>query len=226
MKRCPKCNSTYTDDMLSYCLTDGTPLVRQGKGYDSEATMVVNPPPAVFPIAPSSSYNSESQQQAGGRRTQVVPLILMLVAGLVIGLLVTYILLRPATSAPTQSSQIANAPTTNTTGIRTSETSSKQSTANPAPKPTSTSPANVSSQDARWFIILGTFEPSDRAGANSRLQRMKAEGFTDAYIANTNEYSNFTPDKLAVVLGPYSESEARRIGSKVTSLSPTIKPGW
>lgn len=26
IKRCPSCNSTYTDDALSYCLRDGTPL--------------------------------------------------------------------------------------------------------------------------------------------------------------------------------------------------------
>ncbi|MCW5961876.1 MAG: SH3 domain-containing protein [Pyrinomonadaceae bacterium] len=26
MKRCPKCNNTYTDDSLKFCLTDGTPL--------------------------------------------------------------------------------------------------------------------------------------------------------------------------------------------------------
>ncbi|MCA1557977.1 MAG: hypothetical protein LC731_05485, partial [Acidobacteria bacterium] len=26
MKRCPKCQSTYTDDLLSYCLQDGSTL--------------------------------------------------------------------------------------------------------------------------------------------------------------------------------------------------------
>src|SRR5262245_2003043 len=27
MKACPKCNSTFTDETLSFCLTDGTPLI-------------------------------------------------------------------------------------------------------------------------------------------------------------------------------------------------------
>lgn len=27
MKRCPKCNSTYSDETLKFCLTDGTPLL-------------------------------------------------------------------------------------------------------------------------------------------------------------------------------------------------------
>lgn len=35
MKRCPKCNSTYTNDSLSFCLDDGTPLVPST--YDSQA---------------------------------------------------------------------------------------------------------------------------------------------------------------------------------------------
>jgi hypothetical protein len=30
MKVCPKCHSTFTDDTLSFCLTDGTPLVSTG----------------------------------------------------------------------------------------------------------------------------------------------------------------------------------------------------
>lgn len=39
MKQCPVCKTTYTDDSLSYCLTDGTPL----KGTDREQETVVRP---------------------------------------------------------------------------------------------------------------------------------------------------------------------------------------
>jgi hypothetical protein len=76
------------------------------------------------------------------------------------------------------------------------------------------------------FDVLGTFTSDDKAGANARLEQVKSKGFRDAYIVDTNSYSNFTPNRLAVVLGPYSESEARRIGSQVRTLTPTIKPGW
>jgi hypothetical protein len=37
--RCPSCNQTYTDEALSFCPNDGTPLVREAPG-------AYNPPPA------------------------------------------------------------------------------------------------------------------------------------------------------------------------------------
>lgn len=42
MKRCPRCNQTYNDGSLNFCLLDGTPLV----ATDSEPTVVM-PKPAV-----------------------------------------------------------------------------------------------------------------------------------------------------------------------------------
>jgi ketosteroid isomerase-like protein len=48
MKRCPKCQSTYTDDTLRFCLQDGTPLVSvsgsaSGPGLsDAEKTLVLD----------------------------------------------------------------------------------------------------------------------------------------------------------------------------------------
>lgn len=35
MKVCPKCHSTFTDETLSFCLTDGTPLVHQNLSSDN-----------------------------------------------------------------------------------------------------------------------------------------------------------------------------------------------
>lgn len=55
MKRCPKCNSTYTDESLSYCLADGSQLVEAGAepmtvvipdDRISQPTVVRQPPPA------------------------------------------------------------------------------------------------------------------------------------------------------------------------------------
>jgi uncharacterized cupin superfamily protein len=42
MKRCPKCNQTYDDASLNFCLTDGAPLLEIG----SEPTVVIPKPPA------------------------------------------------------------------------------------------------------------------------------------------------------------------------------------
>lgn len=45
MKICRKCHKTYTDETLSFCLADGTPLIREaGTPYDSQATMVSHGP--------------------------------------------------------------------------------------------------------------------------------------------------------------------------------------
>ncbi len=41
MKRCPTCNQTYADDSMSFCLSDGAPLVRDTGGeYPSQPTLV------------------------------------------------------------------------------------------------------------------------------------------------------------------------------------------
>lgn len=41
MKRCPQCNRTYTDDALSFCLDDGSPLVSASapSSFDPSATI-------------------------------------------------------------------------------------------------------------------------------------------------------------------------------------------
>lgn len=76
MKRCPKCQSTYTDDTLRFCLQDGTPLVSTS-GTDPEATVISphNEPPPTEVMRPSApppttpSFNSDRVRPA-----QVVPL--------------------------------------------------------------------------------------------------------------------------------------------------------
>jgi hypothetical protein len=40
LKRCPTCNKTFTDQNLSFCIEDGTPLVPFNISMDDEATLV------------------------------------------------------------------------------------------------------------------------------------------------------------------------------------------
>jgi uncharacterized protein DUF4440 len=40
LKRCPTCNKTFTDQNLSFCIDDGTPLVLADASVDDEATQV------------------------------------------------------------------------------------------------------------------------------------------------------------------------------------------
>jgi hypothetical protein len=51
--RCPSCNQTYTDDTLSFCPNDGTPLNKDASpAYDPQATMISQPPPNYSPQPP------------------------------------------------------------------------------------------------------------------------------------------------------------------------------
>src|SRR5260221_11712912 len=75
MKRCPQCNRTYTDDALSFCLDDGSPLLSasgpmsdpgatvqypQPRDTSPQATIAFNPgqaAPPPPPPAPPPSWN-------------------------------------------------------------------------------------------------------------------------------------------------------------------------
>src|SRR6185295_8402113 len=78
MKRCPQCNRTYTDDALSFCLDDGSPLVSTAapSSFDPSATVqypssrdtspqptiaypgqVPMPPPSQPPVTPPPAWS-------------------------------------------------------------------------------------------------------------------------------------------------------------------------
>ena len=54
MKRCPTCNRTYEDDALSFCLSDGSSLIKD----DTFAPSPVEPPPGVAAPPPVSDWGS------------------------------------------------------------------------------------------------------------------------------------------------------------------------
>jgi hypothetical protein len=64
MKRCPTCNQTYTDDALSFCPNDGTPLVGSApSSFEPQATIMA-PPPSVTQN-PSSPLGGPPQSDWG-----------------------------------------------------------------------------------------------------------------------------------------------------------------
>lgn len=54
MKRCPTCNSTFDDEYLSYCTTDGTVLVRDevSASLESQETVLFGEPPPTVVMPP------------------------------------------------------------------------------------------------------------------------------------------------------------------------------
>jgi hypothetical protein len=69
VKRCPTCNRSFDDDTLSFCLEDGTPLVRDSAARaDSQETLVA-PSPRVPPPESDSGLPAPSYKQLPGKGT-------------------------------------------------------------------------------------------------------------------------------------------------------------
>ncbi len=49
MKHCPSCNKTYDDETLSFCLEDGSPLIRESSGRADSQETLVSPSPSIRP---------------------------------------------------------------------------------------------------------------------------------------------------------------------------------
>ena len=62
MKICPKCQQTYSDENLNFCLDDGTVLNRSGAAMMPD-TVLLNQPRATF--APSTQMPTTQQQRQG-----------------------------------------------------------------------------------------------------------------------------------------------------------------
>jgi hypothetical protein len=65
--RCPSCNQVYTDETLSFCPNDGTPLIKDApSSYDPQATMLAQPPP-VYPPQPQQPPQQGYYAPQGGQ---------------------------------------------------------------------------------------------------------------------------------------------------------------
>ena len=101
MKECPKCRTIYTDESLSYCLSDGTPLVLAD---DEQATFVRRPEapfrveiptPPTTQLAEQAPFARPAAQTSSGGIFKVlvaaaVVLVLLLAVLGVVGTLIYY----------------------------------------------------------------------------------------------------------------------------------------
>jgi ketosteroid isomerase-like protein len=63
MKRCPTCNRTYTDQNLSYCIDDGTPLISVAE--DDDSTVVTPRDPASGSSSGQQDWNAAPYRPPG-----------------------------------------------------------------------------------------------------------------------------------------------------------------
>ncbi|HET6669038.1 MAG TPA: DUF4440 domain-containing protein [Pyrinomonadaceae bacterium] len=92
MKRCPTCNKTFTDQNLSFCIEDGTPLVTI---VEADETTVVSPHPnkadanaETEPYVPRDwqrDYQPPGSFEPPGKKRRVWPWVVAIAGALLIG---------------------------------------------------------------------------------------------------------------------------------------------
>ena len=72
MKICPTCQRTFTEEHLSYCTSDGTPLEEEkpsAESFDPQATLLSTPPPATkvnYPEPPPATQAYRADEMPRG----------------------------------------------------------------------------------------------------------------------------------------------------------------
>jgi Domain of unknown function (DUF4440) len=72
LKHCPTCKRSFDDDTLSFCLEDGTPLIRESAGRADSQETLVSPTPPVLPPETSGSPTTQTYGQLPGKATVAV----------------------------------------------------------------------------------------------------------------------------------------------------------
>jgi len=66
MKRCPRCNQEFTEDWLTFCTSDGTPLTEASSTGDPPPTMTMPRPPVTVPQEERPTMRMPSEVMYGG----------------------------------------------------------------------------------------------------------------------------------------------------------------
>jgi hypothetical protein len=167
MKRCPTCHRTFTDETLSFCLDDGTPLLDQsGSGPQSYGSNInIKPPqtlgnapaptvayrPNTMPVnQPSPAWQPGPSQPPPPRKRKVWPWLLGIV-GLLSVLGVGFIVLVVALANMDTNSNNSRSNTNNSnvrTSNRNTSTSNLNSTSNANSQTESGNSSSTSSNEA------------------------------------------------------------------------------
>lgn len=69
MKHCSTCKRSFDDETLSFCLEDGTPLIRESAGRADSQETLVSPSPSVRPPATNGPPTTQTYGQLPGKAT-------------------------------------------------------------------------------------------------------------------------------------------------------------
>jgi Domain of unknown function (DUF4440) len=102
MKRCPTCNKTFTDETLSFCLEDGTPLVSIPSDDEAQPRTIAYQPPGGY-IPPG---RHEKRRVVWPWVLGIVGLLVLAMAGLVIA--AVFLIPRMASNEATRNKESDN----------------------------------------------------------------------------------------------------------------------
>lgn len=155
MKQCPRCNRAYTDETLSYCLDDGTVLIKK---YDPDATQIApflpadNPPPTTPYIAPPHSVASSAPAPQPRKGFSLWVIGLLVLGALVVGLSIGAYLFQSYNLSSAEGPSVS--PTPNDLRLAKATPTPATPTPTPTPRPTAT-PIATSSPS----VVQSTPEP-------------------------------------------------------------------
>ncbi|HRI02749.1 MAG TPA: SPOR domain-containing protein [Pyrinomonadaceae bacterium] len=227
MKRCPKCNISYPDDTLNFCLEDGNPLVYL---FDSPSEETV--------LRTSQGFHATAASQPKGVNPVFAYSLIGLLALLLGGGLVFLLKSESNTSsvgkndnsqAVLKSLSTPNETNNNLKAQQDELERERQRLADErrkldAKKAETSIQSNVTPvpSSGNWFVILGSYPKSKPDKADQRLRYVKTLGY-EASIIDTNNYSGLRGGLFAVVLGPYSKVDAQRV---LSSVKPSIRDAY
>jgi len=183
MKICPRCQRTYTDDNLNFCLDDGVVLQQAGAPAEPPATVFMNQPPATNPqvqqrtqpptqttIQPT--WNTGPQQfGVPAKKSSKAWVWVLLILGAVVllcggGLVGLFVYIASQTNTNTVATNTATTNSKTTPGNKTTTNSAANTFSNSSSTSTTsiTDPSRTNVQDidlSEWvkdFSVYGTTE--------------------------------------------------------------------
>ena len=215
MKICPRCQKTYTDDNLNFCLDDGV-VLQQTSGNEPPATVFMNQPPPTDPSPrpmqtqqpfqqqQQPAWNTAPQQYGGGqpkKKSSKAWLWAILILGLVVlicgGGLVGFF---AYVATHTDSNTVAANTTTNSksTNTKTSNTSTTNTTTFPSNSSSTTTTStsgrtNVQDVDlSEWVRDTSLYGNTEFTGGEF-IMSSKQKGYYYVLVA-PDDYSDDNAD--------------------------------
>ena len=203
MKRCPQCNRTFTDDALSFCLDDGSPLasVSAPPPPDLSATVQYNPPrdtsaqptmafrPSQMPPPPTAPPAWSSAPMPQPQQRSVWPWLLGIGAVVVfmgIGLVVLIFAIASMTNN-NNNNRSANSNNSNSVN-RTSNSNNNSSTTNTNSNSTASSPSFTDDFSAEnWGTAPSQYGRTWYMNDEYHMHATKG-GYIAIYAPNPSQY--------------------------------------